>query len=267
MNYIELRITASEAEQDLLIAELDALGASGFEQTGDVLLAFFDEGQFAVQEVHEVLKKFAVQQNTITEKNWNAEWEASFQPVLVPGFCAVRAHFHEPITAVPHQIVITPKMSFGTGHHATTFLMLQSMQALDFTSKTVLDFGTGTGVLAILAEQLGANAVTAIDNDAWSFENVQENIALNQCKTIIPVLADKIPAASTYDVILANITRNVLLEHMRILKSCLADGGRLLLSGFFKDDIAEMEAAARTAGFKLLQQAQKNGWAALLFAN
>jgi ribosomal protein L11 methyltransferase len=267
MNHIQLSIEATEPEQDQLIGQLTLLNATGFEQTETHLLAYFEEDAFPGYEVHELLKKFAFQLNTVTEQNWNAEWEKSFQPVIVEGFCAVRAHFHSPIATVPHEIIITPKMSFGTGHHATTYMMLQHMQHLDFGGKQVLDFGTGTGVLAILAEKLGAAQVTAIDNDLWSFENVQENLHLNQCSRVTPLLADQIPASERYDVVLANITRNVLLHYMDVLKSCLQPGGSLLLSGLLENDGADLLAATANRGMKLVRHAVRAGWLSLLFVN
>jgi ribosomal protein L11 methyltransferase len=263
MNYIQLSIEATEAEQEILISQLAPLNATGFEQTNTHLIAYFEEGHFQSYAIHELLKKFTYHITTIKEENWNAVWEESFQPVMVDQFCAVRAHFHPPVTGVQHQIIITPKMSFGTGHHATTFLMLQGMQGLDFTNKSVLDFGTGTGVLAILAEKLGAMHIMAIDNDAWSFENVRENIQLNHCTRIRPLLTNTIPE-ETYEIILANITKNVLLDYMGVLKSCLSKNGVVLLSGVLEADKSEMLEAAQKWGMKLVQETIREGWIAML---
>src|SRR6476646_1463077 len=146
MNYIQLSIKATEAEQEILISQLNLLSATGFEQTNTHLLAYFEEALFPSHNVYEVLKKFDYSVNTVQEQNWNAHWEQSFQPITIDDFCAVRAHFHAPVQNVKHEIIITPKMSFGTGHHATTYLMLQQMQLLGFKNKAVFDFGTGTGV-------------------------------------------------------------------------------------------------------------------------
>jgi ribosomal protein L11 methyltransferase len=265
MNHIQLSIEAIETEQEVLISQLEVLNATGFEQTDTHLIAYFEEDTFLSYEVHEVLKKFKFQISTVKEQNWNAAWEASFKPVVVEGFCAVRAHFHAAIPNVQHQIIITPKMSFGTGHHATTFMMLQGMQALHIKDQHILDFGTGTGILAILAEKLGAASVTAIDNDAWSFENVQENIQLNGCTKIVPLLTEIIPTGETYSIILANITKNVLLSYMDILKRCLQPGGQLLLSGLLTSDKEEMLAAAQYHGLTLIEEQQQTGWIALRF--
>src|SRR5205809_7074705 len=141
----------------------------------------------------------------IAEQNWNSIWEENFQPVIIQNAVAIRAHFHQPITTVQHEIIITPKMSFGTGHHATTYLMLEQMTSIDFAGKSVLDYGTGTGVLSIYAEKLGAAAITAIDNDEWSINNAAENIQQNNCKKINLALGNKPPAKHIYQVELANI--------------------------------------------------------------
>jgi ribosomal protein L11 methyltransferase len=266
MNHIQLSIEATEAEQEVLIGQLSVLSTTGFEQTDTHLIAYFEEESFPSYDVHELLKKIEYQINTVNEQNWNAVWEESFQPVIVGGFCAVRAHFHPSILTVQHEISITPKMSFGTGHHATTYMMLEHMQAIDFKNKTVLDFGTGTGILAILAEKLGGGRITAIDNDTWSFENVQENIQLNQCTKITPLLTASIPA-ETYDVVLANITKNILLDYMDILKTCLHPNGYVLMSGLLEADKTEILEAAGNHGMKLVREKQQGGWISLLFVN
>lgn len=267
MNHIQLSIEANESEQEILIGQLAELQATGFEQTDTHLLAYFEEETFPSYEVHGLLKKFAHNITTVAEQNWNAVWEENFQPVVIGNFCAVRAHFHQPVKEVQYEIIITPKMSFGTGHHATTFLMLQTMQRLDFKAKTVLDFGTGTGVLAILAEKMGAAQVVAIDNDLWSFENVQENIQLNHCSKIIALLTETLPSGTAYDIIVANITKNVLLAYMGILKSCLTIEGFLLLSGLLEADKTDLLAAAEKQGMKVVHVHERSGWVSLLFVN
>ena len=267
MNHIQLSIEAGETEQERLLALLSGLEATGFEQTDTHLVVYFEEETFPNYEVHEVLKKFQYQLNMVKEQNWNAEWEAGFQPVVVDAFCAVRAHFHPPVAGVQHQVIITPKMSFGTGHHATTFLMLQAMQAIDFTSKRVLDFGTGTGILAILAEKTGAAHITAIDNDAWSFENVQENLQLNACTRVKALHTATIPEHEKYDVILANITRNVLIEYMPLLKRSLEPGALLVCSGLLKEDKQLMVDAGEKWGMNLVHDRERENWISLLFVN
>ena len=267
MSYIQLSIEAGESSQEVLIAQLSALEATGFEQTDTHLIAYFNEDAFPSYAVNEVLKKFVYHIQTVKEQNWNALWEVSFQPVVVDQFCAIRAHFHQPVLGVQHEIIITPKMSFGTGHHATTYLMLHGMKSLDFKGKNVLDFGTGTGVLAILAEKLGAAKITAMDNDKWSFENVQENIQLNRCSKVKALHTDQIPRKELYDIILANITKSVLLSYMGILKSCLNSNGLLLLSGIFQEDKPAMVVAAQNWGMKLVAEEVRENWLSLRFVS
>src|SRR5215207_6644629 len=151
MKHIKIEIVANEHQQEELVALFDDYSATGFEQTDDKLMAYFVEDGFVQGEVLKILEGYNYEISEIEEKNWNAEWERNFHPVVVDDFCAVRAHFHGPILNVTHEIIITPKRSFGTGHHATTYMMLEQMRELDFTDKTVFDFGTGTGILAILA--------------------------------------------------------------------------------------------------------------------
>ena len=179
-------------------------------------------------------------------------------------FCAVRASFHEPVPGVEHEIIITPKMSFGTGHHATTYIMIQFLQQLDIKGKRVLDFGTGTGILAILAERLGATGVTAIDNDDWSIENAAENIAVNKCTGIKLSKAGDLKELGHFDVILANINRHVLLANMLDLKQHLALGGVLILSGLLPDDAPVIEAKAAENDLGIFEQKNYNNWIGLL---
>lgn len=264
MNFTRIHIEANNEEQEILISRLSDLEAIGFEQGEDFLLAYFQEDDFKSYEVNELLhgKNFVI--TTVAEKNWNQEWESNFQPVTVEGFCGIRAHFHPPFNDVQHDILITPKMSFGTGHHATTYMMIKHMQDIDFNGKTVLDFGTGTGVLAILAEKLGASEVIAIDNDEWSIKNAEENLSKNECKKIVLELTETIPEQK-YDVILANINRNILLQYMTTLRSLLKENGSLLLSGLLKADETIIEDAAHAAGLNKRKQLERDNWIALLF--
>ncbi len=175
MNHIQIIIEANDEQQEILIGELEEVEAIGFEQTASNLLAYFEEDNFKSYEVNMLLKEYTFHFTTLPKQNWNALWESNFEPVIVDDFCAIRADFHEPVKDGHHEIIITPKMSFGTGHHATTFMMIQQMRNISFKNKKVFDFGTGTGILAILAVKLGAALVTAIDNDEWSIKNAEEN--------------------------------------------------------------------------------------------
>jgi ribosomal protein L11 methyltransferase len=217
---------------------LDDFNPSGFEQTDESLKAYFPESDFAQDDIIAIVKGYDYTRSEIAEQNWNAVWEQNFQPVIVDDFCAVRAHFHEPITTVQHEIVITPKMSFGTGHHATTYMMLQQMQHIDFQNKSVFDFGTGTGILAILAEKLGALKITAIDVDDWSIENAGENFERNGCHRITVSLSSNLPN-ETFDVVLANINRNVIIQYLAALMKIIGPNGLVLFSGLMVDDEAQ----------------------------
>ncbi|MCW3073696.1 MAG: hypothetical protein JWP69_765 [Flaviaesturariibacter sp.] len=267
MNHTQVSIEATEEQQEILIAVLSELEAVGFEQTENTLIAYFDENNFPSYDVSAALDGYTFYTTTIAEKNWNAEWESNFEPVIVDDFCAVRAHFHQPIKGVQHDILITPKMSFGTGHHATTYMMMQQMRELDFMGKSVFDFGTGTGVLAILAEKLGAAAVLAIDNDKWSIENGNENAANNNCKRVEMVLQDVVPSGQAFDIILANINRNVILHFISDLKKAVVPGGFILFSGLLIADENDIVEACSQQALQLVKQTQKSGWISILFVN
>jgi ribosomal protein L11 methyltransferase len=248
----------------MLLSELSDYDAAGFEQGDDFLLAYFPEENFKSYEVNELLHGRKFELSTIAEKNWNEEWESNFQPVIVDDFVGLRADFHAPIKQVEHEIVITPKMSFGTGHHATTYMMIKQMRNLDFKGKEVFDFGTGTGILAILAEKLGAEKLTAIDNDEWSIENAEENIQRNACSRISLSLASEIPEQN-FDIILANINRNVILQHMPALSDSVRPGGYILFSGLLKADEDVVSEAARSALLTKEKYGEKDNWISLLF--
>lgn len=267
MNHIQLTIQSTEEEQERLVAELSELNAVGFEQTENSLIAFFNEEKFPSYEVLQVIGNLIYDQAIVAEKNWNEEWEKDFQPVIVDDFCAVRAHFHLPISAVQLEIIITPKMSFGTGHHATTYMMIQQMRDIDFTNKSVLDFGTGTGVLAILSEKLGASATIAIDNDRWSVDNAIENIEINQCSRIRVFESAVIPLEEKFDVILANINRNIILEYLPILKKALNPSGYIIFSGLLTADKEAIVKASLNQSLNLIKQTERTNWISLVFVN
>lgn len=267
MNTIQISIIATEQEQEILISQLEELYANGFEQTQDALIAYFPENNFESYAVNGILKNYQYSITTVEEQNWNAVWESNFEPVVVEDFCAIRAEFHEPITNVSYEIVITPKMSFGTGHHATTYMMMQQMKDMDFTGKHVFDFGTGTGILAILAEKLGSEKIQAIDVDDWSIENAWENINRNGCSKINVELSSQLPAQQ-FDIILANINRNVILQYLPGLKEILNnEQGELLLSGLLVSDKEDIMKACMNQGLKLIKELERNNWISLLFVN
>jgi ribosomal protein L11 methyltransferase len=250
------------------VAQLSELGFDGFEENENALIAYCAESMYNAQAINELLEgNYSYTKELIAKINWNEEWEKNFSPVVVDDFVGVRAHFHEPISGVLHEIVITPKMSFGTGHHATTHMMMQQMRGLDFTGKKVFDFGTGTGILAILAEMLGATEIYAIDNDEWSVENAAENISNNACTKIQLALNDNPVLLPQYDIILANINKNVILAFFDMLKTGLKPNGQLLVSGLLAEDENDIVLAANALGLKFVQIIQRDKWISLLFFN
>ena len=264
-DYIEIEIHDASAQQkEMLIAQLADAGFEGFEEQ-QTLKAFIPQAAY-----DEMLVKPVVEQHKLTysavvvpQINWNATWEASFEPVVVEGFCTIRAAFHPPDAATQHEIIITPKMSFGTGHHATTFMMIAGMQLLDLNKKSVLDFGTGTGVLAILAEKTGALHIDAIDNDDWSIDNCRENIAMNACRYIRLTKQDSLVQCGLYDVILANINRQVIFTQLPAMKAHILPRGIVLLSGILMGDVDQVVLAAEAQGLQLESSTEKNSWVCL----
>ncbi len=269
-NYTQVNIEVSdELQKDLLIAVLANAGFEGFEESGAVLVAFIPVDRISEEELLALLQPFETKYSllTVAQQNWNEIWESSFEPVHIGDFCSIRAAFHAPETGFTHEIVITPKMSFGTGHHATTYLMIDSMQEIDFNGKTVLDFGTGTGVLAILAEKMGAAAVYAIDIDEWSITNAAENIEANHAGKITLQQNDAITTADLFDIILANINRNIILSHLPSIRSHLKPGGTLLLSGLLTSDQEEVVEAVTAAGLVFKEANERENWISLGFTD
>ena len=258
---------ASDAESEMLIAMLAEVGYDGFEETPTELLAYIESHKFQEDELKAIAEASGIKYRTetIPAQNWNALWESNFEPVVVEGFCTIRAHFHDVNTDTPYNITITPKMSFGTGHHATTQQMIILMKDIAFSGCSVLDFGTGTGVLAILAEMLGAKNILAIDNDEWSVENTKENIERNNCRNILVEQAslEDIPVVKN-DMILANINRNILLQYMEQLFDRLNNEGHILMSGLLVEDRDMIVEAAHREGFRLIRSTEQSNWIALL---
>jgi ribosomal protein L11 methyltransferase len=267
-NYIHIKFQpVSKEQQEILVAQLSELGFEGFEEGLNYISGYIPEDQYNEIETANLITgtETTFTKEVIAPRNWNAEWEQNFQPVIIDEFCGIRAHFHEPLLNVQHEIIITPKMSFGTGHHATTHLMIQNMQQLGFDGKHVLDFGTGTGVLAILAERLGAASVTAIDNDEWSINNAAENIALNLCSNIALAQADVLQMSTEFDIILANINKHVLIANMAGIKQHLILGGVVIMSGLLAGDRPDIEKCAVNNGLSVVDCKMRGDWMCLLF--
>lgn len=262
-SYIQIEFQNIPQEQaDILIAQLSEIGFEGFEEEENKLKAFIDSNNFDETRLQDISTPLHVDfsKTIIEETNWNKVWESNFDPVIVDDFVAVRADFHEPIKDVELEIIITPKMSFGTGHHATTYMMMQQMREIDFINKTVFDFGTGTGVLAILAEKLGAKSIVAIDNDSWSIENAAENIKRNDCTAIDLRLTDTAAMEDNFDIILANINKNVILENLEVLAKQLSPNGSLILSGLLVEDEEDIITKSKKNGLKFLKTGKKGNW-------
>lgn len=256
-----------EAIKNILVARLSEIGFDGFEEADEALYAYTSKLQ--KEQLDQITNEYKLDYNleTIQEQNWNAEWEQNFEPVIVEGFCTVRADFHKIPVTTPYEIIVTPKMSFGTGHHATTQLVMQLMQPINFKDTAVLDFGTGTGILAILAEKLGSQNIVAIDNDEWSYSNAKENIERNKCAHIEVLQGSlEVIAGRSFDIILANINRHILLHYMHDVFSCLNTGGQLILSGILPEDEEIVTQSAVGAGFSYIISKAHNNWLAILFS-
>jgi ribosomal protein L11 methyltransferase len=252
----------------MLLAELAETGFDGFEEREDAILAFADEQNVNEELTAEILTRYKVDftRNLIRAQNWNHSWESNFEPVLVGNFAGIRADFHPPFTTVEHDLLITPKMSFGTGHHATTYLMIDQMQHLDFNGKNVLDLGTGTGVLAILAEKLGAGKVLAVDNDEWSITNAEENCEKNNCSKVELQLGDSLEnIEGSFDIILANINRNVILSYLPAIVGHSHPQTVILLSGLLVPDEETIMYAVENYSLKLCNRTVKENWICLRF--
>jgi len=270
-DYFELHIRVSPLEpgREILNAHLSQLPFESVMETEDGLKAYMPEQDWkekyrtALEEVIIPETRLSYSYTTIKAQNWNATWEAGFAPIRVDDQCHIRAPFH-PKSEARFDIEIMPKMSFGTGHHETTHLMLQMLLDEKIPGKKVLDMGCGTGILAILACKMGAAEVYAIDIDSWSYENTLENTKRNSCHSIVVVQADAsvLAAQSQFDLILANINKNVLLEDIPIYSEQLASGGVLILSGFYKDDLEDIDYACRQTSLMREKFQKKNNWVA-----
>jgi ribosomal protein L11 methyltransferase len=277
MNYIELTFTVSPKElgSDVLIAELADLAFDTFTDSENGFSAYVKEEDYSKEAVAQIVAQYSEQFNIafeekqIAQQNWNAEWENNFQPIDIDGRCYIRAPFHASKDNYQYDIIIEPKMSFGTGHHSTTQLMIQSLLDLDVKNKTILDMGCGTGVLAIVASKMGAADITAIDIDEWSYENTIENASVNSASAIKTLKGDATLLKNTlpFDIVLANINKNILLSDMAAYVNVLSAGGQLLLSGFFETDTDELKAHANQLGLHFNKQATDSTWAMLHFIN
>lgn len=290
--YIQIAFNFDNQEQfEMLVAQLSALGFEGFNEEevsqgindgvkmsnklGEgaghcktfVLKTDF-EANLLDNELEIIFKqhKLTYTKSVIKEENWNALWESNFEPVRVGNFVGIRANFHSHFEPrVAFEIEITPKMSFGTGHHATTFTVIELMESMDFKGKSVYDFGTGTGILAILAEKLGATSVLAVDNDDWCIENSIENVQNNGCQLVRIEKVESAYQKENFDIIIANVNRHIIEANMLELSQLASPTATLVLSGLLIEDQADMIELAAKQGWNYQKSRPLNGWVSLLF--
>jgi ribosomal protein L11 methyltransferase len=272
MFYTRLQVSCNEEYRDILTAELAEVGFDTFMETDAGLEAFVENENYDAARLTEIKAKYSVQTaldfslDRIEKQNWNEQWEKSYEPINVEDKCLIRAEFHSPDKKFPYEIIITPKMSFGTGHHQTTYLMIKNQMTIDHKGKRVMDAGCGTAILSIMSSKLGAKEVEAFDIDEWSVINGEENISINGC-TNIHLQQGKISdvnLSGSFDIILANINKNVLLSEINIYSEFLPKNGLLLLSGFYTSDILDLKKCAEQFKLQEVQRDERETWACLL---
>lgn len=267
--YLKITIPASKEQHEILIAELGELQFDSFEELDETLHAFVEASIFDQPNFEITLKRYGIKEHCNIEElpniNWNEEWEKNFDPVEIDGKVYIRALFHEPIPKFEYEILINPKMAFGTGHHETTHLVITEQLQIDHRNKRILDVGTGTGILSIMAHKLGAVDITATDVDDWCIANCRENFELNHLENfqILQGTIDKLTLIGQFDIIFANINTNILLAEMPYYAGLLADHGVLVLSGFYEDDISVLIQNAHNLNLSLITQKTRNHWALL----
>ncbi len=264
--------TGTENLKDRLIAELSAIDFDTFWETKEGLKAYVREenidlsnGTFDFIKT-DIFNKISYEYQHVKDKNWNKEWEQNFKPILINNEVYIRAPFHHINPAILHEIIIEPKMSFGTGHHLSTVLVLESMLLIDFNDKTTLDMGCGTGILSILASKKGSSEITGIDNNEWAFENAKENIKLNNAKNVTILHGDvELIKSQTYDIILANINKNVLMNDIPSYADSLNPNGILIMSGILNTDFKTIDKEAKKNNLRLIEYKEKENWTCVTY--
>jgi ribosomal protein L11 methyltransferase len=275
MNYIELELNLAPFSpwNEVFVAYLSEIDFESFQEENSILKAYISEVNFDNSTFEELMNQikshnelnFSYKMNSVPQQNWNAVWESQFEPVIIENKLRIIAPFHEKNDFSGITIIIEPKMSFGTGHHQTTHLICQTMFGLELEEKIVLDMGSGTGVLAILAEKLGAKHINAFDIEPWSVENCDENAKKNSCSRINSLFGDIDQVHGKYDVILANINKNVLKNQLPFYANLIQVNGKLLLSGFFTTDESELKDCAIQNDFEFHASENREGWSMLQF--
>ena len=272
MQYLEFKISCDEHYREILIAELAEVGFDSFLETDEGFDAYIPEDSLDRLAFDEVIGRYqnaaclSVVEGKMAKVNWNEEWEKHYDPITVGDQVYVRASFHDPRPEFPYEIQINPKMSFGTGHHATTFLMLSHQLGIDHRGKRVLDIGSGTGILAIMAHKLGAASIEAFDIDEWCVENGNENFDLNGMSAVRmgKGTVREVNPQGPFDIVLANINKNVLMDEMEVYSHLVKEGGFLLLSGFYEHDVEDIAERALAVGLVEKAIETKDQWAALV---
>ena len=274
MNYYACSFSNPENEilKDMFMELLGEIGFDSFMDTDEGFEAYCQEPLLNEEELNGIMQmeQFAnvkmLKKELIPDQDWNATWEASYEPVIINEFCRIRAPFHKVEGSYKYDLIIEPKMSFGTAHHETTSQIIELMLQSDFTGLNLLDMGSGTGVLAILAKKLGSATTVAIDNDEWAYRNALDNIRLNDENDIVVELGDANSLNDRqFDVILANINRNILLRDMKEYVKCLVDGGKIFFSGFYEEDLVLITKEAERLGLTYSNHVTKNNWTAAVF--
>lgn len=274
MNYYACSFSNPENEtlKDMFMELLGAAGFDSFMDTDEGFEAYCQEKSLDETELDEILQmeQFSnvklLKKELIPDQDWNATWEASYEPVIINELCRIKAPFHQVEGSYKYDLIIEPKMSFGTAHHETTSQIIELMLQSDFKGLNVLDMGSGTGVLAILAKKLGSSMTVAIDNDEWAYRNALDNVKLNDETEIVVELGDANSLNNRqFDIILANINRNILLRDMKEYVKCLVDGGKIFFSGFYEEDLKLIAKEAECLGLKYVNHVTKNNWTAAVF--
>ena len=285
MEFIEIRFVLDTEFSEILVAELGEVGFESFIDTEVGLNAYIQTDLYEEKNLHEIAENyketftFSFETIIVPKMNWNEEWEKNYPPIIVAEKCIVKASFHQIEQQYPYEITINPKMSFGTGHHETTALMLENQLSVNHQDKSIVDVGCGTGILAIMAYKLGAKSAVAFDIEEWAVENTKENFTLNNCPInnnlnndlnndlshIFMGTIQDINPKSSFDIVLANINRNVLLAEIPVYTQLLAENGFLLVSGFYEQDMEDISKVASSVGLQKISYKVKNNWTSIVF--